>query len=119
MRSFEALYARTPKVAWVSAALGVVYAMEGKKAEAVTAAKRAETLMPDALDGPGWIANEARVQMMVGNKSAALDALELVLKIPSDISVQWLKVDPVWAPLRAEPRFNALIARGSPPVLTQ
>ncbi|CAN5913696.1 serine/threonine-protein kinase [soil metagenome] len=118
-RSLEALYARTPKVAWVSAALGVVYAMEGKKTEAVTAAKRAEALMPDALDGPGWIANEARVQMMVGNKSAALDALELVLKIPSDISVQWLKVDPTWAPLRGEPRFAALIARGSPPVVSQ
>ena len=119
LHSLEAQFGRTPKVPWVSAALGVVYAMEGRTAEAVTAAKRAEALMPDALDGPGWIANEARVQMMVGNKAAALDALDLVLKIPSDISVQWLKVDPTWAPLRGEPRFAALIARGSPPAPTQ
>ncbi|CAN5566145.1 serine/threonine-protein kinase [soil metagenome] len=118
-RSLEALYARAPTVAWVSSALGVVYAMEGKKVEAVTAAKRAEALQPDALDGPSWIFSEARVQLMVGDKNAALDALELVLKIPSDISVEWLKADFTWAPLKGEPRFAALLARGSPPVATQ
>ena len=118
-RSLEALYARTPKVAWVSSALGVVYAMQGKKTEAVTAAKRAEALQPDALDGPSWIFSEARVQMLVGDKKTALDVLDLVLKIPSDISVQWLKADPMWAPLRGEPKYAALIARGSPPVATQ
>jgi serine/threonine-protein kinase len=111
----EAAYARTPQVPWVSGALGVAYAHAGRKEEAVAAAKRAYSLQSDALDGPSWIINEARVQLLTGNRQAALAALELALRIPAGISAQWLRLDPAWVPLRGDPAFAALIARGSPP----
>ncbi len=119
VRSLERDFARTPKVPAISAALGIAYAMQGRKVEALAAAKRAESLMSDALDGPTWIANEARVQLMVGNRKEAMDAIELLLKIPSGVSAARLKVDPAWASLRGDPRFAQLIARGSPPPPTQ
>jgi tetratricopeptide (TPR) repeat protein len=109
----EAEYARTPDVAWISGALGVAYALRGQKAEAIAAAKRAQLLMPDALDGPNWIINEARVQLLVGNRKEALDALDLALRIPSGLTSHWLRLDPAWVTLRGDPRFEQLIARGA------
>ncbi len=111
----ESEYAKTPDVAWISGALGIAYALRGEKAEAIAAAKRAQLLMPDALDGPNWIINEARVQLLVGNRKEALDALDLALRIPSGLTSHWLRLDPAWEPLRGDARFEQLIARGSPP----
>lgn len=110
----ESEYAETPDVAWISGALGVAYALRGEEAKAIAAAKRAQVLMPDALDGPSWIINEARVQLLVGNRKEALDALDLALRIPSGLTSHWLRLDPAWDPLRGDPRFEQLIKRGSP-----
>jgi tetratricopeptide (TPR) repeat protein len=110
----ESEYAETPDVAWISGALGIAYALRGEEAKAIAAAKRAQLLMPDALDGPNWIINEARVQLLVGNRKEALDALDLALRIPSGLTSHWLRLDPAWDPLRGDARFEALIKRGSP-----
>lgn len=109
----ERQYRATPKSAWASAALGVSLAMLGRKPEAVEAAKRAEALMNDALDGPAWIISEANVQMLVGDADKAMDALELALKIPSPLTSRSLALDPAFASLRGNPRFKALIAQGT------
>jgi hypothetical protein len=36
-----------------------------------------------------------------------LDLIEILLSIPSDLSVALLRLDPVWDPLRDHPRFQA------------
>jgi len=113
-RALEAKYAQTPQVPWISAALGVARALSGRKAEAVADAKRSQSLMNDALDGPAYIIIEAYVQLLVGDRAKALDALELALRIPSGLSVAMLKIDPAFAPLRDDPRFKAMLAKGSP-----
>lgn len=110
----ESVYTETPGVAWISGALGVAYALRGEKGKAIAAAKRAQLLMSDALDGPSWIINEARVQTLLGNRKEALDALDLALRIPSGLTSHWLRLDPAWDPLRGDPRFEQLIKRGSP-----
>ncbi len=113
-KALESTYARAPKVAWISGALGVVYALQHKDSLAVDAAKRAEILMSDALDGPTWIINRARVELLVGHTKEALDGLELALSIPSGVSAKYLAIDPAWKPLQNDPRFKALLAKGSP-----
>ncbi len=113
-RALERKYAQTPKVPWISAALGVAYGLGGRKAEAVANAKRGEALMNDAVDGPLYIQTEAFVQMLVGDRTAALDALELSLSVPGGVSAALLKIDPAFAPLRDDPRFKAMLAKGSP-----
>jgi tetratricopeptide (TPR) repeat protein len=114
-KTLQRAYEVSPKTPWNSAALAVAYGLAGRKAEAVASVKRAQVLMSDALDGPPFIMLEAYVQMLVGERDAALNALQLSLQIPGGTSASLLKVNPDFAPLRNDPRFQAMLAKGSPP----
>ncbi|MGQ0765613.1 MAG: protein kinase domain-containing protein [Gemmatimonadota bacterium] len=114
VRYLEQQRAAAPTVAWVAGALGIAYAHSGRAAEAVAAAKQAYSLQSDALDGPTWIFNEARVHVLTGNSDAAVAALELGLRVPGGYSARWLQLDPAWAPLRNFAAFEQLLSRGSP-----
>jgi hypothetical protein len=46
----------------------------------------------------------------VGEKDKAITALESLLSVPYFVSPGWLKIDPTWAELRGNPRFEKLIA---------
>ena len=41
---------------------------------------------------------------------AAIERIEFVLSIPSELSPWTLRLDPAWDPLRGNPRFEALVA---------
>ena len=47
--------------------------------------------------------------MMVGEHDAAVAQIEGLLAVPSPTSVPMLRTDPIWAPLRDHPRFQALL----------
>jgi serine/threonine-protein kinase len=65
----------------------------------------------DALDGP--LAAEARAHILAdtGDAAGAIDEIERLLARPSLVSVQTLRLDPRWDPIREHPRFMALMAR--------
>lgn len=112
----ETLRRRESPQPWIHGALGIAYAGLGRTEEALESARRAMELRPvarDAFDGPDWIVNMARVQMMVGQTQRAIDGLELALAIPSRISPELLRLDPIWEPLRSEPRFASLVTPAS------
>jgi tetratricopeptide (TPR) repeat protein len=52
----------------------------------------------------------ARVYLLMGQPEGALDQLEHLLKTPSMITPGWLKIDPNFAPLRGNPRFERLVS---------
>ena len=54
----------------------------------------------------------ARIYIIVGEYDKALDRLEPLLKIPYFVSSGWLKIDPYFAPLRGQARFQRLIGGG-------
>ncbi len=92
--------------------LGIAYAALGRKADAIAAGRRAVELMPvsrDALVGPYLAATLARTYMMVGEPERASETLAPLLTIPSPITREALRVDPIWTPLRQHPRFRALV----------
>jgi TolB-like protein/predicted Ser/Thr protein kinase/Flp pilus assembly protein TadD len=95
--------------------LGLALAGLGRKAEAVRYGKRAVDLLPpsvDAFDGQFLVANLAEIYVLVGAHDDAIDQLKFLLSVPGFTSVQYLRLDPIWAPLRDNPRFKVLLATG-------
>ena len=64
----------------------------------------------DAYGGPYLQHQLARIYILVGEPEKALDQLEPLLKIPYYLSPGWLRIDPTFAPLRGNPRFERLVA---------
>ena len=96
------------------ALLGLIYAGLGRCDEAKTEAKRAVDLLPeskDAFDGPILVLSRARIHMMCGDLDTAFALLEQSLKTPAGITLQELRLDPVWDPLRADPRLQEMLAK--------
>lgn len=97
-------------------ALGYAYAGLGHKAEAIAEGKRAVALMPvekDALTGADMLANQAHLYVRVGEPDEAIALLDRVLSMPTGgfMSVALLRIDPIWDPLREDPRFKALLVK--------
>lgn len=94
--------------------LGLALAFRGQKAEAIRHGERGAALLPlsrDAQVGPYPQQILARIYMMLGEPDKALDHLEPLVRIPYFFSAAWLRIDPTWAPLRGNPRFERIIAR--------
>lgn len=95
-------------------ALSLAYAGLGKKNEAVMEGNIGVKLNPiteDAFGGPGHVLYLATVYAMVGEKDAALDQIETLLKAPTGywLSIPDLKLDPKWDSLRDHPRYKELL----------
>ena len=64
------------------------------------------------MEGPEILANLAEVEARAGEASAAIKTLRQVLNLPAGMvaSLQRLKIDPVWDPIRNDPGFQQLLA---------
>jgi tetratricopeptide (TPR) repeat protein len=94
--------------------LGMILAGLGEKELAIAEGKRAVELLPeseDALDGPKTTIALAQIYTWTGETDQALQLLERSLSTPSGVTIPLLRLDPMWDPLRSDPRFQALIDR--------
>jgi len=93
--------------------LSLAYAGLGRTAEAIATAQRALEAVPpskDALWGNSSAYALAKVHVMLGQTDEALELLiSLIERAPYHAG--GLRVDPLWDPLRDDPRFQALLAR--------
>jgi eukaryotic-like serine/threonine-protein kinase len=92
---------------------GLALAYLGRKAEAIQEGQRAVALWPvsrDANNGAYIQHQLVRIYLLVGEPEKALDQLEPLLKIPYELSPGWLRIDPTFAPLKGNPRFEKLVA---------
>jgi TolB-like protein/Flp pilus assembly protein TadD len=104
----------TPEDGPRHALLGLIYAGLGRCEEAKAEAKRAVDLLPetkDAFDGPILAITRARIYMMCGDLDNAFALLDRSLQTPSGITTQELRLDPIWDPLRTDPRFQPMLGK--------
>jgi TolB-like protein len=94
-------------------------ALAGRKQEAAVQADSALKLREttnDATIKPYVLFQAARVFIQSGENERALDLLERLITMPaSDVTPAYLRIDPSFAPLKGNPRFEKLIA-GKPTI---
>jgi serine/threonine protein kinase/Tfp pilus assembly protein PilF len=97
----------------------------GDNAAALTLAERAIAMMPiekDALLGPRPLDILARVAARIGDHDRSISTLEKLLSIPYEaplaanppLTPALLRLDPMFEPLRNDPRFHKLVASSAP-----
>jgi TolB-like protein/Flp pilus assembly protein TadD len=105
--------------------LALAYAELGEKELALKEAERAVMLLPsakDAVDGPGTEENLALVQTIFGENSSAIATLRRLVQTPFQsqlygpmpLAPAYLRLDPLWDSLRADPGFRELYERTQP-----
>ena len=90
---------------------GVALAILGRKAEAIRQGQKGVSLEQDAFNVTYFRHVLARIYVMVGEQDKAIDEIEGLLGVPYDLSKAWLRIDPNFAPLKGNSRFDRLIAQ--------
>jgi len=101
----------------------------GDKAAALDFSQRAMAALPidkDAVRGPAALEFFARVAANVGERDRAIQALERLLSIPysgplgpgAPLTASLLELDPMFDPLRPDPRFEKIIQEAKQPGAT-
>ena len=93
---------------------GMSLAYLGRNADAMEETERALAIQPSYRSnhavGPYYDQILARIYMMTGQPDRAIDLIESILKQPHYLTRAWLRIDPTFAPLRGNPRFQRLVA---------
>jgi len=101
-----------PDDARLHSALGLVFAGLSKKEEAIREGIQATELLPITKEAWRGFFREldlAKIYTMVGEYDLAINKLEYLLSIPGELSVPYIKLDPVWRPLLKIPRFQKIL----------
>jgi TolB-like protein/tRNA A-37 threonylcarbamoyl transferase component Bud32/Flp pilus assembly protein TadD len=107
-----------PDYAAALCALGVVDAVLGNKEAAIREGERAVELIPiskSAIEGATLVRYMAVIYAWTGEKDRAVQRLAETTYLPgSHISYGYLRLHPLWDPLRGDPRFEAIVASLAP-----
>jgi tetratricopeptide (TPR) repeat protein len=99
-------------------ALGVVDAALGNKEQAIREGELAVKLTPasqSAIEGSVLTQYLAIIHAWTGDKDGAIERLAEAAKLPgSHVTYGYLRLHPLWDPLRGDPRFEAIVASLAP-----
>jgi TolB-like protein/Tfp pilus assembly protein PilF len=111
---FEEQLKQKPEDPALHVQLAKVLAWLGEKDAAIAEAQRATDLRPeskDAFEGPRITEDVAQVYAILGDNARAIELLDGLLSRPTGVTLQSLKINPAWDPIRNDPGFQALFAK--------
>ena len=94
--------------------LSVAYAGMGLKEKFLEEVELVETLMPLHKDALLWtriMVNKIELLIWLGEYIQAIDLADQMLSLPSRLTINSLRLSPIYDPLRDNPRFQELIAK--------
>jgi serine/threonine-protein kinase len=112
--AFEDQLRSTPTDGQRHVLLGLSLAYAGRKADAIREGERGAqffTTVRNSFLGAYVQHQLARIYALTGQPDKAIDILESLLEIPYYLSPGWLRIDPEFAMLKRNPRFERLIAQ--------
>ena len=87
----------------------------GDTAKAFTIIERnATSVSKDAVATAGVLVIRAAVSAQAGEKDLAIQQLEISAQAPNGVDYGDLKLNPIWDPLRSDPRFEKIVASLAP-----
>lgn len=102
----------SPEAAGAHAIIAFAQAILGKRDAALRSYARSVELLPLAKDAYVGTVREnivPRIYLALGDYEAAISALEKRVGVPGGLSRNAVRLDPLYAPLRGNPRFERLI----------
>ena len=93
--------------------LGIAYAGLGNKSRAIEAGRKAIEILglnTDALWGFYTEMDMTKILLLVGEYDEVLSRLEFLLSQNGNISIELLKIDPFWNPVRDMDKFKEIIS---------
>src|SRR5262249_9793433 len=111
----EARFRERPDDIVVMTELSWVYLALGRNADALRLSRQVAALMSiekDAVAGPSLQIGLAQIEARAGAPEEAIKRLRHLLSIPAGwaVSIAFLKIDPVWDPIRNRPDFQQLLS---------
>ncbi len=103
-----------PEDARMHSALGLVYARLGDKEKAIAEGKKGVELLPvtkEAWRGYFRELDLAKIYTIVGEYDLAIQKLDYLLSIPGELSVPYIKIDPVWKDLLDLPQMKEVFKK--------
>jgi serine/threonine protein kinase/tetratricopeptide (TPR) repeat protein len=103
--------------ATVELQVALALAIKGDSARAVSLAEAAAAKMPvsrDAIEGSLMQFHLATVYSAAGHQDQAIDVIERLLAVPGQLHRGGLRLNPLYDPLRGNPRFQDLVAGNTP-----
>ena len=92
--------------------LGIAYAGLDLENKAINAGRNAVKLLPvskEAYKGVFLIEDLARIYVKVKKYPEALEQIEYLLSVPGYITTKVLELDPIWGPLKNQPKFKKIL----------